>query len=116
MISPQAIEAGARAICTALGDDPDQLTYAHEMVCTGRDREPMHRWQYWTTHAEAAIAAALAAEGLALVQIGSLSEHRIGLEWFERTFEVPLGDKPGAIKVDEIRAMLKAAGASDADK
>lgn len=102
MISPQAIEAGARAICTALGDDPDQLTYAHEMVCTGRDREPMHRWQYWTTHAEAAIAAALAAEGMALV-------NRADLEYIA-------AESGQSLIRDRARAMLKAAGASDADK
>ena len=27
----RAIEAGARALCIAAGDDPDQLTYALEM-------------------------------------------------------------------------------------
>ncbi len=51
----RAIEAVARALCIAAGDDPDQLTYAHEMKCTGCNREPMHRWRYWTTFSEAGI-------------------------------------------------------------
>lgn len=66
----RAIEAGARALCIAAGDDPDQLTYAHEMKCTGCNREPMHRWRYWTTFSEAVITAYeahLKAEGLVLV-------------------------------------------------
>lgn len=62
-LSPRAIEVGARALCIAAGDDPDKMTYAHEMACTGRDREPKYRWQYWAEFAEAAICAALAAEG-----------------------------------------------------
>ena len=66
-LSPRAIEVGARALCIAAGDDPDKMTYAHEMACTGRDREPKYRWQYWAEFAEAAICAALAAEGLVLV-------------------------------------------------
>ncbi len=65
-LSPRAIEVGARALCIAAGDDPDKMTYAHEMACTGRDREPKYRWQYWAEFAEAAICAALAAEGLVL--------------------------------------------------
>lgn len=68
----RAIEAGARALCIAAGDDPDQLTYAHEMKCTGCNREPMHRWRYWTTFSEAVITAYeahLKAEGLVLVPV-----------------------------------------------
>lgn len=49
----KAVEAGARALCLHAGDDPDRLTYAHEMNCTGRDREPMYRWRYWVGFAEA---------------------------------------------------------------
>lgn len=60
-LSPRAIEVGARALCIAAGDDPDKMTYAHEMACTGRDREPKYRWQYWAEFAGAAICAALAA-------------------------------------------------------
>lgn len=66
-LSPRAIEVGARALCIAAGDDPDKMTYAHEMACTGRDREPKYRWEYWAVLAEAAISAAIAAEGLVLV-------------------------------------------------
>jgi len=53
----RAIEAGARALCIAAGDDPDQLTYAREMHCTGNDREKKQRWQYWISHAAAVITA-----------------------------------------------------------
>lgn len=69
-MNQRALEAGARALCIAVGDDPDQLTYAHEMRCTGHDREPMHRWGYWTVHSEAVITAYeahLKAEGFVVV-------------------------------------------------
>lgn len=65
--SPKAIEAAARALCVQSGDDPDKLTYAHAMQCTGHDREPKFTWQYWMPFAEAALAAALAVDGVALV-------------------------------------------------
>lgn len=53
------IETGARAICIAAGDDPDQMTYAHEMACTGRDRELKRRWQYWREFSRACLTEAL---------------------------------------------------------
>lgn len=53
------VEAGARAICLAAGDDPDQKTYAREMQCTGHDREPKERWQYWSDFSRACLSAAL---------------------------------------------------------
>lgn len=53
------VEAGARAICIAAGDDPDQMTYAREMHCTGSDREPKQRWQYWAGFSRACLAAAM---------------------------------------------------------
>jgi hypothetical protein len=53
------VEAGARAICIAAGDDPDQMTYAREMACTGREREPKLRWQYWSGFSRACLAAVL---------------------------------------------------------
>lgn len=53
------VEAGARAICIAAGDDPDKMTYAREMHCTGADREPKQRWEYWRAFALACLAAAL---------------------------------------------------------
>jgi hypothetical protein len=31
-------------------------------------------------------------------------DDRAGIEWFERTFGVPLGDKPGAADVERVRA------------
>jgi hypothetical protein len=40
------------------GDDPDQMTYAREMHCTGSEREPKQRWQYWSDFARACLAAA----------------------------------------------------------
>jgi hypothetical protein len=39
-LTTKAIEAAARALCVQSGDDPDKLTYAHAMQCTGHDREP----------------------------------------------------------------------------
>lgn len=59
-LSPTALEEAAKAISISTGDEPSKLTYAHEMQCTGRDREPQYRWQYWTEHATAAITAYLA--------------------------------------------------------
>lgn len=53
------VEAGARAICIAAGDDPDQMTYAREMHCTGSRTEPKYRWQYWGDFSRACITAAL---------------------------------------------------------
>lgn len=53
------VEAGARAICVAAGDDPDQKTYAREMQCTGHDREPQQRWQFWSNFSRACLTAAL---------------------------------------------------------
>lgn len=64
--SPRAIEAAARALCVQSGDDPDKLTYAHAMQCTGHDREPKFTWQYWMPFAEAALTSALAVDGVAL--------------------------------------------------
>ena len=59
-LSPTALEEAAKAISISTGDEPHKLTYAHEMQCTGRDREPKYRWQYWTEQATAAITAYLA--------------------------------------------------------
>lgn len=53
------VEAGARAICVAVGDDPDQMTYAREMHCTGAQREPKQRWEYWRDFSRACITAAI---------------------------------------------------------
>ena len=86
----RAIEAGARVLCSEMGDDW------------------LHGKKYWRSVMQSVITA-LAAEGLVVVQRGSVGEHKLGLEWFEQTFGVPLGDKPGRIKADEIRAMIAAA-------
>jgi len=53
------VEAGARAICIAAGDDPDKITYAHEMKCANHDREPRERWQYWIEFSRACLTAGL---------------------------------------------------------
>ena len=52
---------------------------------------------------------ALDAAGLAVVPTDPASEARRGLEWFERTFGVPLGDMPGRLDVERVRAMIAAA-------
>lgn len=62
-LSPTALEAAAKAVSVSTGDEPDKLTYAREMQCSGADREPQYRWQYWTQHATAAITAYLAQAG-----------------------------------------------------
>ena len=54
----KALVAAARELCVQSGDDPDKLTYAHAMRCTGYDREPKYIWQYWVPFAEAALIAA----------------------------------------------------------
>ena len=59
-LSPTALEEAAKAISISTGDEPSKLTYAREMQCSGNDREPQYRWQYWTEHATAAITAYLA--------------------------------------------------------
>jgi hypothetical protein len=59
MITVSMIEAGARGICALTGDDPDQKTYAREMMCTGRDREPLCRWEYWAPFAKAVLVATI---------------------------------------------------------
>lgn len=56
----------------------------------------------------AALEAALTVGGLCLVEIGSLSEHKLGVAWFQRTFGVPLGDKPSGKKSDEILSLIAA--------
>lgn len=33
-------------------------------------------------------------------------DNAAGIEWFERTFGVPLGDKPGAVDVERVRASV----------
>lgn len=53
-LSPAALEEAAKAISISTGDEPSKLTYAREMQCSGNDREPQYRWQYWTEHATAA--------------------------------------------------------------
>lgn len=62
-LSPTALEEAAKAISISTGDEPSKLTYAREMQCSGNDREPQYRWQYWTEHATAAITAYLAQAG-----------------------------------------------------
>lgn len=57
MTEEQRIEAGARALCIEAGDNPDQITYAHEMKCASHDREPKQKWEYWIPFARAAITA-----------------------------------------------------------
>lgn len=57
-LDAQRVEAAARGMAVAAGDDPDK-TYAHDMLCTGRDREPLYRWEYWAPLARAAITAYL---------------------------------------------------------
>lgn len=56
-----------------------------------------------------AVLRALDAAGLAVVPTDPASEARRGLEWFERTFGVPLGDMPGRLDVERVRAMIAAA-------
>jgi hypothetical protein len=71
-MNPRALEAGARAICIAVGDDPDESTYAREMACSGNEHGPQARWQYWTEHAAAVITAYeahLKAEGFVVVPV-----------------------------------------------
>ena len=62
-LSPTALEEAAKAISISTGDEPSKLTYAREMQCSGNDREPQYRWQYWTEHATAAITSYLAQAG-----------------------------------------------------
>lgn len=59
-------------------------------------------------HADAVLRA-LDAAGLVVVPTDPASEARRGLEWFERTFGVPLGDMPGRLDVERVRAMIAAA-------
>lgn len=54
-----------------------------------------------------AVLSAIEAAGMVVVPSGD--EARRGLEWFERTFGVPLGDKPGLHDVQRVRAMIAAA-------
>ena len=49
------VERVSRALCLQSGDDPDKLTYAHAMQCTGRDTTPKYRWMYWIPFAQAAL-------------------------------------------------------------
>ena len=56
-----------------------------------------------------AVLRALDAAGLVVVPTDPASEARRGLEWFERTFGVPLGDMPGRLDVERVRAMIAAA-------
>ncbi len=51
------VERVARALCLQSGDDPDKLTYAHAMSCTGRDATPKHCWMYWIPFAQVALTA-----------------------------------------------------------
>jgi hypothetical protein len=59
VITDAMVETGARAICAHTGDDPDEKTYAREMKCTGHDREPAHRWEYWAPFSRAVLTATL---------------------------------------------------------
>ena len=56
-----------------------------------------------------AVLRALDAAGMVVVPTDPASEARRGLEWFERTFGVPLGDMPGRLDVERVRAMIAAA-------
>lgn len=58
-ISDDMVERAARASCIVAGDDPDQVTYAREMACTGSERTQKFRWQFWEPFARAALTAAL---------------------------------------------------------
>lgn len=60
MITDQMVKAGARAMAIQAGDDPDAKTYTREMACTGSDREPRERWEFWTPFSRVVIEAALA--------------------------------------------------------
>ncbi len=55
--TPAMMERVARALCFAAGDDPDQQTYTWDKNCSGRDRDPRYRWEYWVPFARAAIEA-----------------------------------------------------------
>lgn len=58
-LDQERVERAARGLAIAAGDEPDKKTYAHDMLCTGRDREPLYRWEYWAPLARAAITAYL---------------------------------------------------------
>lgn len=58
-LDQERVERAARGLAIAAGDDPDKKTYAHDMICTGRGREPLYRWEYWAPLARAAITAYL---------------------------------------------------------
>ena len=58
-------------------------------------------------HADAVLRA-LDEAGCVVVPTDPVSEARRGLEWFERTFGVPLGDMPGREDVERMRAMIAA--------
>lgn len=82
-LSPTALEEAAKAISVSTGDEPDKLTYAREMQCSGADREPQYRWQYWTEHATAAITAYLAQrekEGWVMVRGTEVDDMRSALK------------------------------------
>ena len=55
-----------------------------------------------------AVLRALDEAGCVVVPTDPASEARRGLEWFERTFGVPLGDMPGREDVERVRAMISA--------
>lgn len=82
-----------------------------------RNRDGSVEWQdvpekhreEWREKVRPVLTAALAVEDLCLVEIGSLSEHKLGAAWFQRTFGVPLGDKPSGKKSDEILSLIAAA-------
>lgn len=114
-LSPTALEAAAKAISVSTGDEPDKLTYAREMQCSGADREPQYRWQYWTEHATAAITAYLAQrekEGWVMVPRDRMAEHAA---WLRVYVEESNTDNWRDMKLratrqlDDVDAMLAAA-------
>jgi hypothetical protein len=104
MISRAAIEAGARAI----RDRRKQMANAYDSP------DPESEIAYDEFLSQACLSAALAAEGLALVQITPTREmiDAAGGEYVN----LERADDPSYQPADIWSAMLKAAGASDAGK
>ena len=96
-------------IARAITDDAWDATY--EM---GRTSAPITGGAAFIPDAEAArmadaVLRALDEAGCVVVETDPVSEARRGLEWFERTFGVPLGDMPGRLDVERVRAMISTA-------
>lgn len=73
----------------------------------GDDDGPFFRSAYGLTIAKAVLRA-LDEAGMVVGATDPASEARRGLDWFERTFGVPLGDMPGREDVERVRAMISA--------